>query len=131
MMRGQALVELAICAPVVALLGVGAAAVVQIADAEAGLVAATHAAAAAAARAPDPGAAQSAACTRFAALAAAYPLAEPTVSIDGGDFSRGGDVIIRSAAYVDVGWAGLVFPERVLALHAAASARMEPWRSRP
>ncbi len=47
MKNGQALVELAICAPVVALLGVGAAAVVQIADAGAGLDAATQAAVAA------------------------------------------------------------------------------------
>lgn len=131
MRGGQALVELALCAPVIALLGVGAAAVVEIAEAEAGLDAATRAAAAAAARAPDPGTAESAGQARFAAVAVAYPLAGSTVSIDCGDFSRGGAVIVSSSAYVDIGWAGLVFSERTLELHATAAGRIEPWRSRP
>jgi uncharacterized protein (UPF0333 family) len=42
--RGQALLELALCAPVVILIAVGVAAVVQVQDASAGLDAATHAA---------------------------------------------------------------------------------------
>ena len=51
---GQALLELALCAPVVLLLALGGAAVVQLQDATAGLDAATTAAAEMASRAPDP-----------------------------------------------------------------------------
>jgi Flp pilus assembly protein TadG len=62
---GQALVELALCAPVVVFLALGTAAVVQVEDAAAGLDAATHAAATAAARAPDPVTANAAALSAF------------------------------------------------------------------
>ena len=131
MSRGQALVELAVCAPIVALLGIGAAAAIQVAEAQAGLDAATRSAAAVAARAPDTTLAQSAARSRFASVVAAYPLRDGEMSIDPGGFSRGGRIDVTAIAHVDVGWAALVFPERTLQLRATATAQIDPWRSRP
>lgn len=127
--RGQALVELALCAPVIALLALGVAAVVQVADASAGLDAATQAASSAAARSPDPTTADAAARSRFAAVVVAYPLRGATVEIALGGFSRAGDVTVTSRAYVDVAWAGLVLPHR-LEVWSRAVMRVEPWRTR-
>lgn len=129
MSRAQALVELAVCAPVVALLALGAAAVVRIADAESGLVAATQAAVAAAARAPDPSAAQSIAAQRFAAVVAAYPVRDPVLTVDVTPFAWGARASASSSAAVDVGWAGLAFARPAVVLHATASAPIEAWRT--
>lgn len=126
--RGQALTELALCAPVIVLLALGVAALVQLADASAGLDAATHAAAGAAARAPDPITANAAARTLFAAVAATYPLRGATLEIALGGFSRGTDVTVTTHAYVDVAWAGLVLPHR-FEVRSKAAMRVEPWRT--
>jgi len=127
--RGQALLELALCAPVVILLAVGVTAVVQVEDASAGLDAATHAAASVAARAPDPVTANSAAHARFDAAVLAYPLRGATLQVSFGSFSRADDVIATSEALVDIGWAGLVLPHR-LEVRARAVVRLESWRTR-
>jgi len=126
--RGQALLELALCAPVVILMAVGVAAVVQVQDASAGLDAATHAAASVAARAPDPVTADSAAHARFAAMLVAYPLRGATLRVSFGSFSRTADVTATSEALVDVGWAGLVLPHPV-ELRSRAVVRLESWRT--
>jgi hypothetical protein len=125
---GQALLELALCAPVVTFLAVGVAAVVQVEDASAGLAAATHAAAGVAARAPDPVTAESVARTRFAATVVAYPLRAATLHVSFGSFSRAGNVIVTSDALVDIGWAGLVLPQR-MEVRSRAVVRLEPWRT--
>lgn len=126
--RGQALLELALCAPVLILLAVGLAAVVQVEDASAGLDAATHAAASVAARAPDSMTANSAAHARFTAVVLAYPLRGATLQVSFGSFSRGDDVTVASEAWVDVGWAGLVLPHQ-LEVRSRAVVRLEPWRT--
>jgi hypothetical protein len=126
--RGQALLELALCAPVVTLLALGVAAVVQVEDASAGLDAATHAAASVAARAPDAVIANSAAHARFAAVVAAYPLRGATIQLSFGSFSRSDEVTVTSEALVDVGWAGLVLP-RPMEVQSRAVIRLEPWRT--
>lgn len=131
MSRGQALVELAVCAPIVALLGIGAAAAIQVAEAQTGLDAAARSAVAVAARAPNATEAQTAAHWRFASVVAAYPLRDGEISIDSGSFSRGGRLVVTAIAHVDVGWAALVFPERTLQLRATATAQIDRWRSRP
>jgi Flp pilus assembly protein TadG len=125
---GQALVELALCAPVVVILALGVAAVVQVEDAAGGLDAATHAAVSAAARAADPTTASEAAHARFAAVAAGYPLRGATLGIDVSTFQRGGELTASSAAFVDVAWAGLVLPHR-LEVRSRAVMRVEPWRT--
>jgi len=126
--RGQALVELALCAPVVILITVGVAAVVQVEDASAGLDAATHAAASVAARAPDSVTAESAAHARFASIVVAYPLNGATLHLSFGSFTRAADLTATAEAFVDVGWAGLALPHR-LELQAQAVVRLEPWRT--
>lgn len=126
--RGQALLELALCAPVVILLAVGLAAVVQVEDASAGLDAATHAAASVAARSPDSVTANSAAHARFTAVALAYPLHGAKVQVSFGSFSRADDVTAASEAWVDIGWAGLVFPHQ-FEVRSRAVVRLEPWRT--
>jgi hypothetical protein len=128
MSRGQALVELAVCAPIVMLLTVGAAADVQIIDARAGLDAATMAAAAAAARAPDPAGAESVAQTRFLAIVAGYPLRTPRLAVVSGQFSRNDQAIATATGVVDISWASLVFPAR-LTLASRAAVPLEPWRT--
>ncbi|HXL20539.1 MAG TPA: TadE/TadG family type IV pilus assembly protein [Streptosporangiaceae bacterium] len=125
---GQALVELALCAPVVILLTLGTAAVVQVEDAAAGLDAATHAAATAAARAPDPVTANTAARSTFEAAVASYPLSGTTVQISVGGFGRSTNVIVSSEGFVDVGWAPLLLPHR-LGLHSRAVIGLERWRT--
>ncbi|HEV3102077.1 MAG TPA: hypothetical protein VG426_07025 [Candidatus Dormibacteraeota bacterium] len=128
MARGQALLELALCAPIVILLALGVTAVVEVQDAVLGLDAATHAAASAAARAPDSAAADAAARTRFAAVAAGYPIHGAALNVSFGAFSRGTEVTATSVAFVDVGWAGLILPHRV-DLHSRAVIHVELWRS--
>ena len=126
--RGQALVELALCAPVLVLLAVGVAAVVQVQDAAAGLDAATHAAAGVAARAPDPLTADLTAHARFETVVAGYPLRGAILRISVGTFSRSTDIVATSAAVVDVGWSGLVVPHPVV-LRSRAVMRLESWRT--
>lgn len=128
MARGQALLELALCAPIVILLALGVAAVVQVQDAALGLDAATHAAASAAARAPDSASADAAARTRFAAVAAGYPIHGAALTVSFGAFSRAIDVTATSVAFVDVGWAGLILSHRV-DVHSRAVVHVERWRS--
>jgi Flp pilus assembly protein TadG len=126
--RGQSLVELAVCAPVVMLLALGAVASVQVIDARAGLEAATQAAAAEAARAPDPASAEIAARTRFDSMVASYPLRSPRVSISIGSFSRTDGVVASATGAVDISWASLIFPRR-LTLDFRATVPLESWRS--
>lgn len=128
MSRGQSLVELAVCAPLVTLLTLGAVASVQVIDARAGLEAATEAAASEAARAPDPASAEAAARTRFEAMVAGYPLSSPRLSIAIGGFSRADEVVASGSSAVDISWASLVFPGR-LTLDFRATAQLESWRS--
>jgi len=125
---GQALLELALCAPVVILLALGVAAVVQVQNAAAGLDAATNAAASAAARAPDPVTADVAARSRIADVVAGYPLSGATIRMSVGTFDRDTDVTATSEAFVEVGWAGLVSSHRV-DLRSRAVMRLEPWRT--
>jgi Flp pilus assembly protein TadG len=125
---GQALVELALCAPVVVFLAIGTAAVVQVEDAAAGLNAATQAAATAAARAPDPVAAKAAARSTFDAAVASYPLSGTTFQISVGGFGRSADVTVTSRGFIDVGWAALVVPHR-LGVHSRAVMTLERWRT--
>ncbi len=126
--RGQALLELALCAPVMILLALGIAAVVQVQNAAAGLDAATNAAANAAARASDPASADAVARSRFADVVAGYPLSGGTIRISFGSFDRATEVTATSQAFVEVGWAGLVPPRRV-DLRSRAVVRLEPWRT--
>jgi Flp pilus assembly protein TadG len=129
MSRGQALVELAVCAPVVMLLALGAVASVQIADARAGLDAATKAAAAEAARAPDPENADSAARARFQSMLASYPMMSAHLSLSVGKFGRGDVVLATASGTIDVSWAALVVPGR-LTLESRCTVPIESWRSR-
>lgn len=126
--RGQALIELALSAPIVILLALGVAAVVQVEDAAAGLDAATHAAASTAARATDAATADAAAHARFDAVAAGYPLRDATLRITYGSFARNTHVTAQSEAFVDVRWAGLVFPHR-LQVRSRAVIRVERFRT--
>jgi Flp pilus assembly protein TadG len=126
--RGQSLVELAICAPLVMLLTLGAAAAVQVIDASAGLQAATQAAAAEASRAPDAASAESAARARFQSVLADYPLRSPQLSITAGHFSRTDEVIATSSGAVDISWAELFLPGP-LTLNSRAAVPLESWRS--
>ncbi len=127
-MSGQALLELALCAPVVMVLALGVTSVVQVEDANAGLDAATRAALSAAARAPDQVSAEAAAQARFTAVVAAYPLRGTSLHLTFGSFRRGADVSATSDGYVDVGWAALVLPRR-LELNAHGVTQLEPWRT--
>lgn len=128
MSRGQALVELAVCAPVVVLLTVGAVASAQVIDARAGLDAATKAAAATAARAPDPASADSAARARFQSMVAGYPLSSAHLTVSFGKFSRTDGVLATASANVDVSWAAFVI-SRTLMLESRCTVPLELWRS--
>lgn len=128
MSRGQSLVELAVCAPVILLLTLGAAATVQVIDAQAGLEAATQAAAAVAARAPDPATATTAAQARFDSIVASYPLRSTELRITFRGFSRTDQAVATSVGTVDVSWAAMVFPKRLL-LQSRAAAPLESWRT--
>jgi Flp pilus assembly protein TadG len=126
--RGQALLELAVCAPVLVLLALGVAAVVQVEEAAAGLDAATTAAAGVASRASDALTAAAVAQTRFVAVVAAYPLRDPMLHIYLKGFGRGTEVDVTSEASVDVAWAGLVLPHR-FHVRSSAVVRLELWRT--
>ena len=128
MTRGQSLVELAVCAPVVMVLTLGAVATVQVVDARAGLEAATSAAAAQAARAPDSTSARTDAQARFASIVAGYPLSSAHLSLALADFSRTGEVLATSSGVVDISWATFILPRR-LTLESRAIVPLEPWRS--
>ena len=129
--RGQALVELALCVPFVCLLGVGATAVVEVADATSGLRAATDEAVAAAATAPDATSARAAAQSRFASVIAGYPVRSPRLRLLDAGFVRGAMMDAASTAYVDLGWAAIAVVPARLQISAAASMRIDPWRTRP
>jgi Flp pilus assembly protein TadG len=126
--RGQSLVELAVCAPVVLLLTLGAVATAQIVDARGGLEAATHAAAAEAARAPGPALAASQAQARFSSMIAGYPLSSAHLTITFGQFDRADQVVATASGGVDVAWAALLFP-RAMTLQCRATVPLESWRS--
>jgi Flp pilus assembly protein TadG len=129
MSRGQALLELAVCAPVVVMLTLGAAASVQLNDARAGLDAATKAAAAAAARAPDPATADSSARARFDSMIAGFPLSSTHLTLSVGKFGRTDEVLATADGTVDVSWAALVIP-KTLTLESRCTVPLESWRSR-
>jgi len=122
--RGQALVELALCVPVILVLALGAVTAVQVVEAESGLQAATSAALSAAVRAPDAGKAIAAARSSFASVIAGYPLSSPSISIALDAFGRGSLITADATATVEAAGAHI-------ALHVHAALRVERWRSRP
>lgn len=126
---GQALLELALCAPLVLLLALGTVASVQVASARAGLDAATQAAAEAAARAPSAQAAMAVADARFRGIVAEYPVHSATLVVSFGDFDRSGTVIASSAATIDVAWAAFLLLPSPVTLHAQVQLQLESWRS--
>jgi Flp pilus assembly protein TadG len=126
---GQSMIELAVCAPVVALLALGAAADAQVADARAGLDAATQAAAAAAARAPNASTARAAAQARFDVVVAAYPLTGCVLRMNLGSFGRNGLARAESSASIDLAWASLLPFQTRLVLEATAVTHLEPFRT--
>lgn len=127
--RGQALLELALCAPVAILLAIGTVAAVQVADARTGLDAATEAAANAAARAPDAATAAVAAHERFSSVIAGYPVHAASLTVSVGDFARAGPVTASSSAQIDLEWAAFVLLPSRVTLHSQVVLRLEPWRS--
>jgi Flp pilus assembly protein TadG len=128
--RGQSLLEFAICLPIVLSLGLGSAAVVQVADASTGLKAATAAAASAAARAPDAATAAAYAEARFASVISDYPVRSATLELPTTDFSRGSIVTLTGTGFTDVGWSSLALMPARVQLRAQATFRVEPWRTR-
>lgn len=128
MSRGQSLVELAVCAPVVMVLALGAVATVEIVDARAGLEAATQAAAADAASAPDPASAERNAQARFAAMIAAYPVRSAVLRVTLGAFDRTDEVAAASSGHVDLFWPALGAVGG-LTLESKAAIPLEAWRS--
>lgn len=129
MKRGQALVEAAICLPLLTLLLLWTAAAVRVADARAGLDAATSAAAAAAARAPNQARAAADAGGAFAAISAHYPLERPALALTTA-FTRGALVSATGTASVDLSFAPVPGFARHLGLQKTVLARVEDWRSR-
>ena len=127
--RGQALIELAVCMPIVLLLGLGAAGVVEVADAATGIRAATEAAVAAAVREPSEAAAIAAAAARFHAVVADYPVGNATFSIGNPTWDRSESVTGTASGDVDLGWEALSFLPASVRLSATATMRIEPWRS--
>jgi len=126
---GQSLLELAVSLPVVLALALGAAAMVRIADAKAGLDGATAAALADAARQTSPEAAAACADQRFAEVSAAYGLVSPQLTLSG-SFDRGSMYYASATAGVDLSFVPLWFLPRQVPLSAQAAAWVEPWRSR-
>ena len=127
--RGQALLELALCAPVAILLSIGTVAAVQVADGRAGLDAATQAAADAAARAPDAASAVSAAQERFSSVIAGYPVHSASLNVGVADFNRAALVTASSSAQIDLVWASFVLLPSHVTLQSQVVLRLEPWRS--
>jgi len=128
MSRGQSLVELAACAPLVMVLALGTVATVEIVDARAGLEAATEAAAADAAGAPDPVSAERTAQARFAAVIAAYPLRSAVLRVTFRNFDRTGEVEANSSGQVDLSWSVLDLPG-AMTLESRVAIPLEAWRS--
>ena len=126
---GQALLELALCAPLVLLLALGTVASVQVASARDGLEAATQAAAEAAARAPSAQAAMAAAEARFRDVVAEYPLRSSTLAVSVGNFDRGGSVVAVSSGTIDLAWAALLLLPGHVTLHSLVRLQLESWRS--
>lgn len=127
--RGQALLELAICAPLVILLAVGTVAAIQVASARAGLESATQAAAEAAARAPDAATAVATAHDRFQRLIADYPARSATLAVSVGDFDRSGIVTASSSANVDIAWGAFLLLPGHVTLRSQVVLQLEQWRS--
>jgi Flp pilus assembly protein TadG len=127
--RAQALLELALCAPVVVLLALGTVAAVQVAGARAGLEAATQAAADAAARAPDPATAVAAAQGRFSSVVAGYPVQSATLRVSVGDFDRAGHVTASSSGRVDLAWAAFLLLPGQVTIRSQVVVPLEPWRT--
>jgi Flp pilus assembly protein TadG len=130
MKGGQSLLELALCMPIVLALGLGSAAVVQVAEATTGLKAATEAAASAAARAPDAATAVAYARARFASVVSDYPVHAANLELPATDFGRGTIVTLTATGFVDLGWSSLAFMPARVQLRAQAIFRIEPWRTR-
>lgn len=129
---GQALLELALCAPVVLVLGLGAVAAVEVFDAESGLQAATDAAVAAAARQPDAASASVEAQRVFESVVASYPLLQTAkLSANVNTFGRGNSLAADSSAEVDIAGESIAFLPSRMTLRAHAAAVIEPYRSRP
>jgi Flp pilus assembly protein TadG len=126
---GQALLELALCAPVVLVLALGTVASVQVASARAGLEAATQAAAEAAARAPNAEAAQAAAEVRFRDVIAGYPVRSATLAVSVGGFDRNGSMAASSSASIDLAWAAFLLLSSQVTLHSQVRLQLESWRS--
>ena len=122
-MKGQALVELALCAPVILVLALGTVTAVQMVEAESGLRAATSAALSAAVRAPDAEAAIAAAQSSFESVIAGYPLRVPSISIAVGAFARGSLLTADATAMVDAVGAHI-------ALRVHDVLPVDRWRSR-
>jgi Flp pilus assembly protein TadG len=127
--RGQALLELALCAPLVVLLALGTVAGVQVASARAGLDAATQAAAESAVRAPSGELAIAVANERFHEVVADYPMRSATLILSVGDFDRSGSVTASSSATIDVAWAGLLLLPSSVTLRSQVRLPLESWRS--
>jgi Flp pilus assembly protein TadG len=127
--RGQALIELALCAPLVTLLALGTVASVQVASARAGLDAATRAAAEVAARAPNADSAIAAANDRFQRVVADYPVRAATLVLSVGDFARNGSVTAASSASVDIAWAAFLMLPSDVTLRSQVRLPLEYWRS--
>lgn len=128
-MKGQSLIELALCLPVVMILALGSVALVQIEDAQSGLDAATQAAAATAARAPDQATAVNAAQARFAAVIAAYPVTSTTLTMTVPAFARGTPITATAGGYVDLGWAAVPGLPPRLFLRSTVAEPLQSWRS--
>ena len=130
--RAQALVELAVCLPVLLLIAFGGAQIVRLGVARAGLDAATSAAVAAAARAPTAAEAVAAGRAAFNGVAVGYHLG-PTagVNLEPSDFGRGARITATAQADLDLGLAGISRLAPAWRLTSTASARVEDWRSRP
>jgi Flp pilus assembly protein TadG len=126
--RGQSLVELAVCAPLLMMLTLGTVAMVEIVDARAGLEAATQAAAADAASAPDPAGADRAARERFASVIAGYPVHSAVVQITFGGFNRTDVVSAVSYGQVELSWPA-PFLGGTLTLESKVAIPLEPWRT--
>ena len=128
--RGQALVELAVCMPVILLLGLGAAGVVQVVDAASGLHAATEAAVSAAVRAPSQAQAEVLAEQRFMTVIAAYPIRNATLVLEPSSFARDAAFTASAGGDVALGWEVMSCLPASVHLTASASMHVEPWRTR-
>jgi Flp pilus assembly protein TadG len=125
----QALLELALCTPIVVLLALGTVASVQVAGARAGLEAATQAAGDAAARAPDPATAMSSAHERFQSIVADYPLRSAKLTLSMTGFERAGQITAASSARIDLGWARFLLLPSEITLRSEVVLTLETWRT--